>query len=467
MKKVQKVATNNWTLETWTIRDFINKSISINCNPVGQRPAVSSNPIGDSKPSKEQGIINSIMKGGDIGEIKIVKLPQDDPSEFQYESIDGGHRKRAIKEFLSNGFPLHKTSILKEVYAKGLDEEQLESFFNFKIRVVIYDNLTNREKGEAFRDTNNTTPVKNQETLNSYGDAPIANLIRQTARKVEGIESFPHELFTTYKTTSGNIVYPNIATNNTRLRLDELVARITYMCYRDEKPVIAPFEGIQSMYDSDPSVKDVKKIEKKLNNCLDFLYKCSMEKKAKLKKGLTYAQTVMLYRLYFYFKKTYGNFKIESYEKFWVEFNEAFNVFNSSNPKRDDIVENGRLIYEAFNQHLGEHKTQFKFDNTIQWILEEMNLEEATVADRDNKRVFPREWVEMKLADQKYKCWVSGEELDMDDAQGGHIASYSSGGKTEYDNLVVISAEHNRRMQDQNAHDYKEAWLKSNQKKSA
>ena len=466
MKKVQKVATNNWTLETWTIREFMNKSISINCNPVGQRPAVSTSSIGDSKPSKEQGIVNSIMKGGDIGEIIIVKLPQDNPSKFQYESIDGGHRKRAIKEFLANDFPLHKTSILKEVYAKGLDEEQLESFFNFKIRVVIYDNLTNREKGEAFRDTNNTTPVNNQETLNSYGDTPIANLIRQTARKIEGIESIPHELFTTYKTTSGNIVYPNIATNNTRLRLDELVARITYMCYRDEKPVVAPFEGIQSMYDSDPSVKDVKKIEKKLNNCLDFLYKCSMEKKAKLKKGLTYAQTVMLYRLYFYFKKTYGNFKIESYEKFWVEFNEAFNVFNSSNPKRDDIVENGRLIYEAFNQHLGEHKTQFKFDNTIQWILEEMNLEEATVADRDNKRVFPREWVEMKLADQKYKCWVSGEELDMDDAQGGHIASYSSGGKTEYDNLVVISAEHNRRMQDQNAHDYKEVWL-AEQKKTA
>ena len=62
MKKVTKVATNNWTLETWTIREFINKSISINCNPVGQRPAVSSNPIGDSKPSKEQGIINSIMR---------------------------------------------------------------------------------------------------------------------------------------------------------------------------------------------------------------------------------------------------------------------------------------------------------------------------------------------------------------------------------------------------------------------
>ena len=61
---------------------------------------------------------------------------------------------------------------------------------------------------------------------------------------------------------------------------------------------------------------------------------------------------------------------------------------------------------------------------------------------------------------------VTDEELDMDDAQGGHIASYSSGGKTEYDNLVVISAEHNRRMQDQNANDYKEAWL-AEQKKTA
>ena len=49
---------------------------------------------------------------------------------------------------------------------------------------------------------------------------------------------------------------------------------------------------------------------------------------------------------------------------------------------------------------------------------------------------------------------VSGEELDMDDAQGGHIASYSSGGKTEYDNLQVIGKITNIKKSSANNEDY-------------
>jgi 5-methylcytosine-specific restriction endonuclease McrA len=47
----------------------------------------------------------------------------------------------------------------------------------------------------------------------------------------------------------------------------------------------------------------------------------------------------------------------------------------------------------------------------------------------------------------------------MKDAQGGHIVAHSQGGSTLYANLVVISAEHNRRMQDMNANDYKQSVL--------
>jgi hypothetical protein len=178
-----------------------------------------------------------------------------------------------------------------------------------------------------------------------------------------------------------------------------------------------------------------------------------------VKRGLTNKQVVMLYRLYFYFKQTYGEFKINDYSKFWAEFEKAFNVFNSSNPQRKDIVENNRLIHEAFNQHLGEHKTQFKFDNTVTWLLEEFDLDKATVLVVDKNRTFPREMIELKLAEQGYKDWVDGKPLTMENAQGGHIVPHSQGGKTEYDNLVVISAEHNRRMQDTNAYTYKKNLL--------
>jgi 5-methylcytosine-specific restriction endonuclease McrA len=43
-------------------------------------------------------------------------------------------------------------------------------------------------------------------------------------------------------------------------------------------------------------------------------------------------------------------------------------------------------------------------------------------------------------------------------AQGAHIVPYSKGGKTEWNNLVVVSAEHNRKMGDMNAYDYKDIY---------
>ena len=328
------------------------------------------------------------------------------------------------------------------------------------MRFVIYDTLTNRQKGELFRDTNNTTPVNQQETLNSYGDIPIANLIRETARAVIGIGNTPHPLFFSYITKTGNEVYPNVATNNNRLRLDEIVARIVYMIYVGEKPVVAPFEKLQAMYDDESlNQKAVDAIEKKLKSVLDFMQNCAEERKSQVQRGLTGGQIVMLYRLYFSLKSEFKGFKIGDYSKFWNQFNTAFNVFNAKNPLRKDIVEENRLIHEAFNQHLGEHKTQYKFDNTVKWMLEEMDLNEATVITLDSKRSFPREMIELKLAQQGFKCWVTGEPLTMKDAQGGHIVPHSKGGETVYENLVVISAEQNRRMQDVNAHDYKKMYL--------
>lgn len=448
----------NWTLEVWTVREFLEKSTRIDCNPVGQRPSVSPNPVGGAKASKQQSIIATMMKGGDIGEIKIVK----ENGEYEFESVDGGNRKRTILSFLRNEFPLHKSSVVGELKASELSDEQLKELMNYQLRFVIYDHLTTRQKGELFRDTNNTTPVNQQETLNSYGDIPIANLIRETARKVRGVDSQPHELFACYTTASDNVVYPNVASNNNRLRLDEVVARITYMIYSGEKPVVAPFDSLQSMYDDESlTQKEVNKLAKKLKSVLDFILKCSSYRRAQVGRGLLIGQVVMLYRLYFYFKSTYGEFKVESYEAFWEQFSTAFNVFNNSNPQRQDIVENNRLIHEAFNQHLGEHVTQYKLDNTVTWMLEEMDLEKATVLSLDSKRTFSREMVELKLAEQGFKCWVTGEPLTMKDAQGGHVTAHSQGGKTEYSNLVVISAEHNRRMQDMNAKEYKAMYLES------
>ena len=446
-----------WEFKPMTLSDFYNMRSRVDCNPMSQRPDVSPNPFGTTEASKQQSIIDSIFRGGDIGEIRICK---EKFSEYEYESIDGGNRKRFILAFLNDEFSTHKSSIIGEKYCRELTTEELSWFMAYQMRFVIYSQLTNTQKGEIFREVNNITEVNKQETLNSYGDTPISNLIRETCRVMPQVNNDVHPLFNYHTTAKGNIVWPNIDFNNHRLVAEEAVARIVHMIYKGEKPVVAPYKDIVAMYEDAALDKaEAKKMAKKLKTVLDFIFRCSNHYQNTLQKGVTKGRFVMLYRLYFFFKEQYGEFKVDNYDAYVKEFDRVFDLFNPRNPNRltYDVVENGveRKIHEAFNQHLGEHATQYKFDNTVKWMLEHFDLDKATVRQLDKKRAFSREEIELKLRLQDYKCWVSGEPLTMADAQGGHIKPHSKGGKTEFSNLIVISAEHNRRMQDMNAYDYK------------
>lgn len=459
-------APYTWEYVPMSLEQFYAKSRRIDCNPVSQRPDVSPNPFGMTEASKQQSIIDSIFRRQDIGEIRICI---EENSAYDYESIDGGNRKRTILGFINNEYPTHASSVIGSKLFRDLTEEELKWFFSYPMRFVIYSQLTNAQKGEIFRQVNNITEVNKQETLNSYGDLPIANLIRETCRIVPTVANDVHPLFSYHFTAKGNQVWKNIDFNNWRLAAEETVARITYMIYKGEKPVVAPYKAIVSMYeDVSLDTKEVKKISKKLKNCLDFIYRCSQFYQEKLQKGLTKGRYTMLYRLYFDLIDRYGEFKVLDYVSFVNEFDRAMDCFNPRNKATlltHDVFENGepRKIHEAFNQHLGEHNTQYKFDNMIKWFYEDagFNEDEASIISIDKRASFAREDIELKLRLQGYKCWVDGQPLTMKEAQGGHFTARSQGGSTEWDNLIVIRDVHNRRMQDTNAEEYKQMYLQS------
>ena len=70
------------------------------CNPVGQRPPVYIN----FNNEKNVEIIEAIQLGIDITGITLVKI---DDKKYQYESLDGGHRKRAIKAYIDGLFKVN------------------------------------------------------------------------------------------------------------------------------------------------------------------------------------------------------------------------------------------------------------------------------------------------------------------------------------------------------------------------
>ena len=75
---------------------------------------------------------------------------------------------------------------------RELEEKEKKDFLNKELMFCIYDNLPNEEKGRIFRTMNETTDVNFIEMVNSYGDIPIANLIREITRLVPQIENSYH-----------------------------------------------------------------------------------------------------------------------------------------------------------------------------------------------------------------------------------------------------------------------------------
>ena len=98
-----------------SIKAFV-KQDDIDLNPVHQRPDV-----GDM--NKKRGIIQHLINGLDIGQITLNDAGENycrADLKYRYESLDGGHRKRAIIEFVEGKFSLFDADILK-TYQKQKD----------------------------------------------------------------------------------------------------------------------------------------------------------------------------------------------------------------------------------------------------------------------------------------------------------------------------------------------------------
>jgi hypothetical protein len=440
----------------YTIQDFLLTISPIcNVNPIGQRKNTETSPIGKAKPSKFQAIINEILMGFDICEIKLVEKIN---GSWKLESVDGGHRKRAIIAFINNEFPLHKSSLYGEIYYKDFTEEQRKHFLCYKLRIVTYKNLSNNDIGRLFRTTNTVTSVNFMEMLNSFGDTPIANLVREFTTVVTEKNNVPHTLFE-YKKKGQTTKYIYLNFDNLRLKLDEIVARILYLIYSGEKLNSYSNENLYNMYsDNKITQQDCDSYQKKVNTVLNYLLNCSKVKRANNNGvGLTSNELTLLMRLYFHLKGTHGEFSVIDYNKFYMNFREIYLTYISKNPSQLDIVNDdkgSRTKAEAMKGYLGEINNFKKIKQTVNWLLEDLDIL-SLITIKDSNRKFDRELVEQALIIQNYKCYIDGKHLSLTDADGAHIIAWSEGGRTNAENLRAVRKEHNRAMGTMNLETYK------------
>jgi hypothetical protein len=438
----------SYTTDVKTVSEFIGTD-NINADPAHQRPQIPDK-------NKRKSIITTMLDGYDIGEIK---LNQFSSEPVELEVIDGSNRLRSIRQFYNNEF-----SINNKTYDELSSDEQ-DIFLNYPLRYIIYDNLSSQAKAKQFITTNTVTEVNHQEMLNAFGEAPIACLVREYVRTVPGTDTVPDSLFeSTINRKQDKFNFRFFRIDNARLKLEDNVARIAYLCNKDEGLVAHSDKLIYGMYKNTKfSDQDIKSLDKKMKKVFTFVMKNANARNTWFNVGLSLLEFVCLYRLHFYLTEEYGSFHIEDYDEFFKAFKVGHDAFASNSPTRNAVVsqkndKSDKLESDVYKDSLRKHEAICK--DAIELLLEEFDVEKFMTI-LDNKRVFTIAEKETQLQRQDFTCWVDGEPLMMDEAEGGHIVSYITGGRSDVttDNLRMMRRIHNRKMGSQNARKYKEKFL--------
>ena len=455
--------TTLFELYTQTIEEFLQEYIHIDCQPVGQRL-----PVHSQNNSKEAGIIQSIFNEESIGMITLMiidskenrKQRRDFIRTFNKESVDGGHRKRAIHADVNGKFKV------KGQYFTDLSKEQQKKFLEFPLSFTCYTQMDNDKKGHIFRNLNKTTDVNFIEMLNSYGDITIANYVREKVRFVEQINNPYHELFGYHYTPSKEVVHDYLSFDNDRLKQDHLFARIVhrYVEFPDQLLGGSSDEQLEKMFEENSDISS--SINNKIDHHLDFLRLMAQMAKHYVKRGLTLHDFKILSALHLYLVDTYKVFNVKDAPNFWTTYskaNEALKAGPDKNGKYSKVVHDasGYTVNLMYTRYINAPQHDDKTTEAVSYLIREMGDIEHLLEVKDVVSKFSMSQKRAKLAEQGFVCAIDGLQLSMKDAHAAHIVAHAKGGKTVYSNLAMVRACYNIDMGTMNLNEYKETLPKA------
>lgn len=457
------MATSLYENTSVTIRKFKDTMYwSIDCQPVGQRL-----PVFSKNNEKGIGIIETLIDGYDIGKITVMKLNRKarraiaSTVKHDFESIDGGHRKRNLWDYLNNKFKV------KGSFFSDLPIEEQNTFLDIELSFAIYNELDSETKGHIFRTLNKTTDVNFIEMLNSYGDTPIANFVRETVRSVSGIENEFHDLFKfNLSADEKKANYSYLSFDNNRLMQDHFLARLVHRYLVHPTGLLGGSHDkeLKDMYeDSNIDNKAISKIADNVYDHCEFLRKIAVYRKPRFNgKGLSQHDAKVLSYLYFYLQDTYDNFRIDNYEDFFLAYNRANQALkNQEGPFKKELVpgNSGYNVPTMYTKYIAAPWDTKKVTRAITYLIREMPDLESLITIRDPRRNFSIVDREAKLSEQNFKCAIDGRKLNMQDAHAAHIVAHTNGGLTVYSNLAMVRAEYNKEMGSMDLNEYKASLL--------
>ena len=464
------------TIGTW-LEMYLEK---VDHQPIGQRLPV------DPTDDKSQSILFSLIEGDGIGQITMCDVKGH--KIYKWESIDGGHRKRALRDFLRNKLPvvIDGVNVWFENVPKGEEgraftDQEWDDFMDIKISLQIFYGLTNEQKGKLFRKINDTSVVKEQEMLNSFGDIPAACFIRNMVRVVAGQNNVPHPLFA----PDGNDIHRMkwLSESNKNLKQEEFLAKLTFRFWDKKLNKKETFLGaattgkdsgdLMDMYNR-MTLKEVKKISVDVKKVIGFLEHMAHATQGTRKtEKLTWQEQVSLTHFYLWMCDTFGkhSFKILDYQKFFHLFENAVDAYDKDihidkygNPIidkewNDKYEKKVKTVSELFSVYQREFVQVPKIKKGVEWLVAEFDWNADDVfLELDKQRLFPVKMKELSLRRQGRVCYIDGLPLSYNEAEAAHIDAHCKGGYTIQKNIAMVRKCHNRAMGSMNLH----KWMKRN-----
>jgi hypothetical protein len=184
--------------------------------------------------------------------------------------LDGGHRTRALVNFVNNKIGLRMEDGSK-VFWEQLCEADQECFYDKQISVVVYENLNARDEEDLFFRLNLGLNLSIGDYINAYRTIPLCALAKEMGLQyAERLKSNFNKLITK----------DNVFADSSTVMMMILENFQAGTLVRGEKPTITKREEIQAMCESLRYVEfDEVDIRKKVEKLMDIVCPKVIEKK--------------------------------------------------------------------------------------------------------------------------------------------------------------------------------------------
>lgn len=420
----------------WTIYDFNERKDKIVLDPEYQRSNV-------WKPKKQLLLIDSILRGWEIGQILLNATSQEREGggfEPLYEVIDGQQRLRAIYKFLDGKLAFHQFTkgtnnvgvyrILREDYdlrgkkwtADDFPQKVKTKFYTHNITVKVYLNKKEPEVAKIFARVQEGLPLSSSEKLNA-----ILGYIRNGIRDLS-----KHELL------------QNIKISSHRFNHRWIVSHIVYHeinNFTEREFRKAHYTDLRNMYNQH-SEKRRESIEalRRVKRTFGYLNKHLGKNASLLEKNPDFI-TLCLVCSYLFRK----NYVIEGVKQLnWSHFVETFLLKVADAKKRFKEAPEGESLpadlapyyrYETNRRREGKKEIKERFEFMIEKFLEMF----PTLNRKDKQRLFDEYQKRLVYKRANHRCQDPQDskcagETTYDGGEADHIKPWSLGNPTSIEN---------------------------------